>query len=81
MFQSDVFALGLVIYQMFSGQLPEWPYKWPPPGYPRIRTKLRPKMLTWLRKSMEFKPQDRFRNAVSMENAYNKIHLKLVSRA
>jgi len=80
MFQSDVFALGLVIYQMFSGTLPEWPHKWPPPGHVRIRGKLRPKMMTWLRTAMEFKPQDRYKNAVTMERAFNKIHAKLVRR-
>jgi serine/threonine protein kinase len=78
MFQSDVFALGLVIYKLFSGQLPDWPFKWPPPGYPRIRSKLRPKTLKWLRKAIEFRPQERYRNAVTMERAFNKIHLKLV---
>lgn len=76
MFQSDVFSLGLVIYQLFSGQLPEWPHKWPPPGYPRIRSKLRPKVLWWLKKAMELRPQERFRNAVSMENAFEKIRIK-----
>lgn len=81
MFQSDVFALGLVIYEMFSGELPEWPYKWPPPGHARIRGKLRPKMLAWLRTAMEFKPQDRYKNAVTMQRALDKIHLKLVKRA
>lgn len=80
MFQSDVFALGLLIYEMFSGALPEWPYKWPPPGYARIRSKLRPKVLTWLRRSMEFRPQDRYRNAVTMERAFNKIRAKAVQR-
>lgn len=80
MFQSDVFSLGLVIYQMFSGALPEWPYKWPPPNYARIRAKLRPKVLAWLRKSMEPRPQDRFRNAVAMERAFDKIHLKAKKR-
>ena len=80
MFQSDVFALGLVIFQLFSGELPEWPYKWPPPGYARIRSKLRPKTLSWLRKAMEFKPQDRYRNAVTMEKAYDKIRFKAVNR-
>lgn len=80
MFQSDVFALGLVLYQLYSGQLPAWPFKWPPPGYSRIRGKLRPKTLAWLRKAMEFKPHDRYKNAVTMERAFNKIHLKLVRR-
>ena len=81
MYQSDVFSLGLVIYQLFSGQLPEWPYKWPPPGHARIRGKLRPKALAWLRRAMEFKPQDRFRDAVAMRRAYQAIPKKLVPRA
>lgn len=80
MFQSDVFSLGLLIYQLFSGTLPEWPYKWPPPGYDRVRRKLRPRMLAWLRKSMEFRPQDRFRNAVAMQRAFDEIPVKLVKR-
>ncbi|MDJ0928730.1 MAG: serine/threonine protein kinase, partial [Gammaproteobacteria bacterium] len=74
------FSLGLVIYQLFSGHLPEWPYKWPPPNYPRIRGKLRPRVLRWLRKAMEFKPQDRYRDAVAMERAYDDIPVKLVRR-
>jgi serine/threonine-protein kinase len=78
MFQSDVFALGLVIYQMFSGQLPDYPYKWPMPGYARIRSKLRRRTITWLRKSLEFRHQDRYRNAVAMENAFRDIRLKLL---
>jgi serine/threonine protein kinase len=77
MFQSDVFSLGLVIYELFSGRLPDWPFKWPPPGYSRIRGKLRPKTLAWLRKSIEFKPQDRYRSAVTMERAFDKIHIKV----
>ena len=31
-FCSDVFSLGLILYRMFSGELPEWPYEWPLPG-------------------------------------------------
>ena len=80
MFQSDVFALGLVIYQMFSGQLPEYPYEWPMPGYDRIRSKLRRRTIAWLRKSLEFRPQDRYRDAVAMEKAFKDIRLKLAKR-
>ncbi len=79
MYQSDVFSLGLVIYKLFSGKRPEWPYKWPPENHTRIRKKLRPKLLKWLRKSMEFKPQDRFRTAVSMQRAYDNIPNKLLA--
>lgn len=81
MFQSDVFSLSLVIYEIFSGQLADWPFKWPPPGYARIRSKLRPKTLAWLRKGMEFRPQDRYRTALAMYKAFEKIHVKTVTRA
>lgn len=78
MFQSDVFALGLVIYQLFSGQLPEYPYEWPLPGYTRIRSKLKRRTISWLRKSLEFRHQDRYRNAVAMEKAFKEIRLKIL---
>ena len=80
MFQSDVFALGLVVYRMFSGQLPEWPHEWPLPGYSRIRGKLRPRVLAWLRKSMELRPQERYRSAVTMQRAFDQIHAKVAKR-
>jgi serine/threonine protein kinase len=80
MFQSDVFALGLVIYQMFSGKLPEYPYEWPMPGYTRIRSKLRRRTIAWLRKSLEFRPRDRYRDAVAMENAFKDIRLQIAKR-
>jgi serine/threonine-protein kinase len=78
MFQSDVFALGLVIFQLFSGYLPEFPYKWPQPAHDRVRRKLRRKTIAWLRKSMEFRHQDRYRNAVAMEKAFKRIRIKLM---
>jgi serine/threonine protein kinase len=78
MFQSDVFALGLVIYQIFSGRLPEYPYEWPLPGYTRIRSKLKRRTIGWLRKSLEFRHQDRYRNAVTMEKAFKEIRLKIL---
>ena len=80
MFQSDVFALGLIIYQMFSGKLPEYPYEWPMPGHDRIRSKLRRRTIHWLRKALEFRHQDRYRNAVAMQKAFDDIRLKLAKR-
>jgi hypothetical protein len=34
-----------------------------------------------LRKAIEFRPKDRYKNAVTMERAFDKIHVKLVRRA
>ena len=50
------------------------------PGYARIRGKLKPRILAWLRKAIEFRPQDRYRNAVAMERAFNEIHAKVLRR-
>jgi serine/threonine-protein kinase len=30
--RSDVFSLGLIIYRMLTGQWPQYPFIWPPPG-------------------------------------------------
>jgi len=78
MFQSDVFALGLVIWQLFTKQLPEYPYDWPMPGAPRIRSKLRRRMIEWLRTALEFRHQDRFRDVVEMQEEFDTIRFKLL---
>jgi eukaryotic-like serine/threonine-protein kinase len=66
MFQSDVFSLGLVVYELFSGHLVEWPYSWPPPGSERVRAKLKPRLIDWLRRAIEVRPEDRYKNAAVM---------------
>lgn len=72
MFQSDVFSLGLVIYEMLSGHLPEWPYDWPPQNIQRVRRALSPPLVEWLRKSIDVRPDKRFKNATLMYNEFRK---------
>jgi len=48
------------------------------PGYQRIRSKLRRRTIAWLRKALEFRPQDRYRNAVAMEREFKAIRPKLL---
>lgn len=65
-FRSDVFALGLVLYRMFSGHLPEYPFAWPPPGYREIQKKVCPGMIALLQRAMDLAPQKRYADAQAM---------------
>ena len=72
-FQSDVFSLGLVIYELLSGYLPEWPYDWPPPEIRRVREKLNPKLVDWLRRAIQVRPEGRFKSAVTMYREFKRL--------
>jgi serine/threonine-protein kinase len=72
-FRSDVFSLGLIIYRMLTGYLPEWPYRWPPAGAERLRRKAHPDLIAWLRKAIEADPRNRFQDGRQMLNAYQRI--------
>jgi len=75
-FQSDVFSLGLVLYRLFSGRLPEWPFNWPPPGYDRLRARVSPEFVSMLRRAIQLDPADRYRNAIEMYAAFRKLKRK-----
>lgn len=68
--RSDVFSAGLILYRMFSGEWPEWPYSWPPPGYRNVRAKLSPEFIQFLKRSIDPNPRNRFRDAEHMRNVY-----------
>ena len=72
-FRSDVFSLGLVIYRMLSGELPEYPFAPPLPGFNRLRRGLSRDFVAWIRKSIDPIPSRRFRDAVAMHNALGRI--------
>ncbi len=69
-FQSDVFSMGLVLYRMFSGKLPEWPFEWPMIGHDKLEARLRPELIEVLRKAIQLDPKKRYRNAVEMQSDF-----------
>ena len=71
-FQSDVFSLGLVLYRLLSGRLPEWPFEWPSAGHEKLTARVKPELVDVLRKSIQLDPKHRFRDAVQMQAAFGK---------
>jgi len=79
-FRSDVFAIGLIMYRMYSGRLPEYPFNWPPPGYKQLRRRAAPQLIELMRRAIELDPRKRFANANAMLVAFEKATTKSSSR-
>jgi eukaryotic-like serine/threonine-protein kinase len=71
--KSDVFSLGLIICRMLSGQWPQWPFSWPPPGYQQLKRKTHPDLIDFLHRAIEPNPRKRFRDAEHMLNAFRRV--------
>jgi serine/threonine-protein kinase len=73
-FQSDVFSLGLVLYRLFSGRLPEWPFEWPLQAYKQLQARVRPELIELLKKSIQLDPAKRYSNAIHMKADFDRIN-------
>ena len=72
-FQSDVFSVGLVLYRMFSGRLPEWPFTWPMAGHDKLTARVRPEFVDFLKRAIQLDPSHRYRDAIQMYAAFQKL--------
>jgi serine/threonine-protein kinase len=75
-FQSDVFSLGLILHQLFTGVLPEWPFEWPPKGIEKLRRDLHPELIALLERAMAVRQRRRFADAVEMLAAFRRLRVR-----
>jgi len=79
--RSDVFSLGLIIYQMLARRLPSWPFDWPPPGQDQLKRKVHPDFVAFLRKALEVDARKRYPTAVQMLAAFKPLRGKVENPA
>ncbi len=77
-YQSDVFSLGLIVYRMLTGKLPEWPYDWPPPGHERLERPAVAPYEPMLQKALAVQPADRYADARAMQADFRAIRARKV---
>ena len=80
-FRSDVFSAGLVLFRMFTGRLPEWPYDWPPLGLALARRRLPPELIEFLRRALMIDPKCRYRDARQMLAMFRRVRPKVLREA
>jgi hypothetical protein len=68
-YQSDCFAVALILYEYLTGVLPRWPFRWPPRGYRRLCDRTNLAMQAFLKRSLAIDPRRRFANADEMRMA------------
>ena len=74
--RSDVFSAAMVLHRMLAGSLPGWPFEWPFAGNDRLRRKVSPQVIAFLRRALEMDARKRFSNAGTMLHAYRRIRSK-----
>jgi serine/threonine-protein kinase len=71
--RSDVFSAGLILWRLYSGKVPEWPFSWPYPGAAAAERKYHPALLRFVRRATAVDETKRFPTAVAMLAAYKKL--------
>lgn len=71
--RSDVFSIGLIIYQMATNRLPGWPFDWPPPGFDKFKRKAHRDFIRLVQRAMSVDARRRYANASEMHAAFGRV--------
>lgn len=74
--RSDVFSLGLILWELFAGELPEWPFRWPLAGQARLQRETHAHFVTFLRRALALDPHKRFSSAQQMSVAFERLRAR-----
>jgi eukaryotic-like serine/threonine-protein kinase len=72
-YRSDVFSLGLVLWRLFSGKLPEWPFAAPLSGLDRLKRTYSSEFIAVLERALQLDQKKRFANAAAFHNAFLRV--------
>jgi serine/threonine protein kinase len=79
-FRSDVFSAGLLLWRLFSGALPAWPFQPPFPGAARLRRKVPAEFVEFLLRATRVQHRRRFADAGRMLAAYVRLERQIRRR-
>lgn len=67
--RSDVFSACITIHRLLGGEMPKWPFDWPPPKHERVLARA-PEFSALLRRGLKVDARQRFADAGKMLEAF-----------
>lgn len=76
-FASDVFSVGIMAYQMLTGRIPKYPFKWPFDENDQLQKKAAPELISIIKKATQFDHKKRYRDCGEMLKAFTAAEKKI----